>query len=200
MRSAAKLEAGAALLQMSSGIRLVSEDGSAAVAPVMFTETQFDVAPATKSAVQDAFSDAADPGRRGRLLDGDRLGHPVSILGGGELVGLVIAAIVLDRHARHPRRRRTPDPERARRRGHRRPRRAVAVGRRRDGVGDPGARRHARPRGRHRLLAVHRQSTPPAAEGRLQPARIHQPRDGHLRERRRLRRDDRLHRAARRST
>ena len=51
-----KLEAGAALLQMSSGIRLVSEDGSAAVAPVMFTETQFEVTPATKSAVQDAFS------------------------------------------------------------------------------------------------------------------------------------------------
>ena len=40
-----KLEDGAALLQMSSGIRLVSEDGSAAVAPVMFTDTQFEVAP-----------------------------------------------------------------------------------------------------------------------------------------------------------
>ena len=57
-----KLEDGAALLQMSSGIRLVSDDGSAAVAPVMFTETQFEVAPATKTAVQDAFSTQPTPG------------------------------------------------------------------------------------------------------------------------------------------
>ena len=40
-----KLELGASLLDMSSGIRLVSEDGSAAVAPVMFTDSQFDVPP-----------------------------------------------------------------------------------------------------------------------------------------------------------
>ena len=75
-RSAAKLDEGAALLDMSSGIRLVSEDGSAAVAPVMFKETQFDVAPATKQAVEDAFGSRAHPGRLGRLLLGDRIGHP----------------------------------------------------------------------------------------------------------------------------
>ena len=139
---------------------------------------------------------ATDPGRRGRLFDGDRLGHPVHPrrrrIGRPRHRG-----DRPDRHARHPRRRRSPDPERARRRRHRRPRRAVAVGRRRDGVGDARARRHARPRGRHRLLTVHRQSTPPATEGGLQPARVDQSRDGHLRQRRRLRRDDGLHRAAR---
>ena len=56
-----KLDEGAALLEMSSGIRLVSEDASAAVAPVMFEDTQFDVAPATKEAVQDAFSSRPSP-------------------------------------------------------------------------------------------------------------------------------------------
>ena len=109
-----KLEAGAALLEMSSGIRLVSEDGSAAVAPVMFTATQFDVS-RTKSAVQDAFSQRADPGRRGRLLDGDRLRHPVHPR--RRRVGRPRhRGDRPDRHARHPRRRRAPDPERARRR------------------------------------------------------------------------------------
>ena len=89
-----KLEAGAALLQMSSGIRLVSEDGSAAVAPVMFTATQFEVSPATKSAVQDAFSQESTPGVAVDFSTEIASGIP-SILGGGELVGLVIAAIVL---------------------------------------------------------------------------------------------------------
>ena len=71
-----KLDQGAALLEISSGIRLVSEDGSAAVAPVMFKETQFEVAPATKQAVEDAFDGQPIPRRRGRLLLGDRRGHP----------------------------------------------------------------------------------------------------------------------------
>ena len=79
---------------MSSGIRLVSEDGSAAVAPVMFTDTQFDVAPATKTAVQDAFSAQPTPGVEVDFSTEIASGIP-SILGGGELVGLVIAAIVL---------------------------------------------------------------------------------------------------------
>ena len=89
-----KLEAGAALLKMSSGIRLVSEDGSAAVAPVMFTETQFDVTPDTKSAVQDAFSTQPIAGVVTDFSTEIASGIP-SVLGGGELVGLVIAAIVL---------------------------------------------------------------------------------------------------------
>ena len=79
---------------MSSGIRLVSDDGSAAVAPVMFTETQFEVAPATKTAVQDAFSTQPTPGVEVDFSTEIASGIP-SILGGGELVGLVIAAIVL---------------------------------------------------------------------------------------------------------
>ena len=58
----AKLDEAAGLLDMSSGIRLVSDDGSAAVAPVMFKATQFDVSPATKQAVEDAFANEPIPG------------------------------------------------------------------------------------------------------------------------------------------
>ncbi len=89
-----KLEDGAALLQMSSGIRLVSDDGSAAVAPVMFTDTQFEVSPATKKAVQDAFSRQPIAGVSVDFSSEIASGIP-SIIGGGELVGLVVAAIVL---------------------------------------------------------------------------------------------------------
>ena len=89
-----KLEAGAALLQMSSGIRLVSEDGSAAVAPVMFTVTAVRRDARHEERRPGRLQQAADRRRRGRLLDRDRLRLP-SILGGGEFVGLVIAAIVL---------------------------------------------------------------------------------------------------------
>ena len=89
-----KLELGAALLEMSSGIRLVSEDGSAAVAPVMFEDTQFDVPPATKTAVQDAFSGQPIAGVAVDFSSEIASGIP-SIFGVGELVGLVIAAIVL---------------------------------------------------------------------------------------------------------
>ena len=89
-----KLELGAALLQMSSGIRLVSEDASAAVAPVMFTDTQFDVPASTRRAVQDAFGGAPIPGVAVDFSSEIASGIP-NIFGIGELAGLVIAAIVL---------------------------------------------------------------------------------------------------------
>ena len=88
------LDAGAALLEMSSGIRLVSEDGSAAVAPVMFEATQFDVSPTTKQAVMDAFGGQSIAGVSVDFSSEIASGIP-SIIGPGELVGLVIAAIVL---------------------------------------------------------------------------------------------------------
>ena len=89
-----KLELGAALLEMSSKIRLVSDDGSAAVAPVMFRDTQLDVTAATKSAVQSAFGGEPIPGV---AVDFSReiVSAIPSIFGVGELAGLIIAAIVL---------------------------------------------------------------------------------------------------------
>ena len=59
-----KLDQGAALLEMSSGIRLVSEDGSAAVAPVMFEDTQFGVSAGDQAGRRGRLQRAADPGRR----------------------------------------------------------------------------------------------------------------------------------------
>ena len=67
---------GRALLEMSSGIRLVSEDGSAAVAPVMFEDTQFERLPGDQAGRRGRVRRAAHRGRRGRLLLGDRVGHP----------------------------------------------------------------------------------------------------------------------------
>ena len=89
-----ELEVGAALLDLSSEIRLVSEDGTAAVAPVMFENTQFDVAPATKTAVQDAFNAQPIPGVEVDFSSEIASGIP-NVIGVGELVGLLFAAIVL---------------------------------------------------------------------------------------------------------
>ena len=92
--STKKLEAGATLLDLASGIRLVSEDGSAAIAMVSFTEPQMAVTQATKDAVVAAFDDAP--------VDGVSVGFSSTIasevpavVGPKELAGLVVAAIVL---------------------------------------------------------------------------------------------------------
>ena len=78
---------------MSSGIRLVSEDGTAAVAPVMFEKTQFEVAPATKLAVQEAFSDQPIDGL---VVDfSAEIASVPQIFGPGSSPGLVIAGVVL---------------------------------------------------------------------------------------------------------
>ena len=89
-----KLKAGATLLDLASGIRLVSEDGSAAIAMVSFTEPQMAVTQATKDALIAAFEDTP--------VDGVSAGfsHTIasevpSVVGPKELAGLVIAAIVL---------------------------------------------------------------------------------------------------------
>jgi len=89
-----QLDLGAALLQMSSGIRLVSDDGSAAIASVMFTKTQYDVTPATKSAVESAFGGQPIPGVAVYFSSAIASGIP-NLFGTGELAGLVVAAIVL---------------------------------------------------------------------------------------------------------
>ena len=94
MRSAPSSTRRAGLLDMSSGIRLVSDDGSAAVAPVMFEATQFDVSPATKQAVEDAFANEPIPGVSVDFSSEIASGIP-SIIGVGELVGLFVAAVVL---------------------------------------------------------------------------------------------------------
>lgn len=101
--SAAELEAGAeqaeqgaALLDLAAEIRVVSEDGDAAVANVVFTEDQFDVSQETKDTVIGTIEDGVAE------IDGvhvdfgsDISMEAPSIIGPGEVVGLVVAAIVL---------------------------------------------------------------------------------------------------------
>ena len=89
-----KLEAGATLLDLASGIRLVSEDGSAAIAMVSFTEPQMAVTQATKDALIAAFEDTPVDGVSAGFSPTIASEVP-SVVGPKELAGLVIAAIVL---------------------------------------------------------------------------------------------------------
>ena len=91
--NARKLEAGATLLDLSSGIRLVSQDGSTALAAIMFAPPAISVPKETQDAVMAAFGTPV-PGVEVDFSSSIAAGIP-SVIGGGELVGLVAAAIVL---------------------------------------------------------------------------------------------------------
>lgn len=91
---AAQSDAGAKLLGLSEGIRLVSSDGTTAVASVVFTEAQMDVTPETKSRVIDHVSDNLPDGVEADFSNEITQTVP-SVLGVGEVAGLVIAAITL---------------------------------------------------------------------------------------------------------
>jgi putative drug exporter of the RND superfamily len=89
-----KLEAGATLLDLASGIRLVSDDGSAAIAMVTFTQPQMAVTQATKDALVAAFK---DPQIAGVSVDfsSSIASELPALVGPTELLGLIVAAIVL---------------------------------------------------------------------------------------------------------
>ncbi|MBC2932276.1 MMPL family transporter [Nocardioides sp. zg-1228] len=88
------LEDGATLSRLSSGYRTVSEDGSAAVANVVFDGPTNEVTTETKAEIEDL---AADAGIAGVAVHpSQEIAQTVpSILGPGEIAGVVIAAIVL---------------------------------------------------------------------------------------------------------
>lgn len=88
------LEQGAALLDLSSEIRLVSTDESAAIATIQFADSQFSIDPEAKDAVIDAVTGADIDGVTADLSNDLTMAVP-SILGPGEVVGVVIAGIVL---------------------------------------------------------------------------------------------------------
>ncbi|MDV3220861.1 MMPL family transporter [Intrasporangium sp.] len=88
-----QVEQGARLLELSSEIRMVSEDRSAAIVTVLFDKPQLDVAQDDKDAVIGAF---------GPSIDGVEVSYSAelatgipSILGIGEVIGIVVAAVVL---------------------------------------------------------------------------------------------------------
>ncbi|MHB8891805.1 MAG: MMPL family transporter [Candidatus Limnocylindrales bacterium] len=89
-----KLEAGATLMELASKIRLVSVDGSTAVAAVMFAGTSLSVPQELKTAVKAAFLTPAIDGVDVNFSSGIAQGIP-NLVGVGEMAGLVIAAIVL---------------------------------------------------------------------------------------------------------
>jgi putative drug exporter of the RND superfamily len=89
-----KLEAGATLLQLASGIRLVSTDGSAAVAAVMFAGTSLSIPQDLKTAVKTAFTAQPIDGVDVNFSSAIAHGIP-NLLGVGEMAGVLLAAIVL---------------------------------------------------------------------------------------------------------
>jgi RND superfamily putative drug exporter len=89
-----RLEVGATLSGLSSGFRTVSEDGSAAVATVVFSLPVNEVEVETKTAIEDLVADADVVGVD--VHPSQEIAQTVpSILGPGEIAGVVIAAIVL---------------------------------------------------------------------------------------------------------
>ncbi|WP_026931305.1 MMPL family transporter [Glycomyces tenuis] len=91
---AAALEQGAAMLELAEGITTVSEDGSAAIVNVAFTEPQMEVTPETKAGVTDVFDEAP---LEGVAVDySSEMSDPLpSLFGVSEVVGLIVAGVVL---------------------------------------------------------------------------------------------------------
>lgn len=88
-----QLEAGSTLLDMASEIRLVSSDGSAVVVPVSFTEASMNLADSTKEGLLAAFDEPID----GVQVDysSEISGGVPELLGVGEVIGVVVAGVVL---------------------------------------------------------------------------------------------------------
>ena len=91
---APQLEQGETLTELSSAFRTVSADGSAAVANVTFDVSTNEVTAEVKTEIEDLVADAGIDGVR--LYPSQDIAQTVpSILGPGEVAGVVIAAIVL---------------------------------------------------------------------------------------------------------
>ena len=91
---AAALDDGEALLGLADGIRQVSEDGSTAVAAVVFEDTIFDVTPEVLEAVIDHI-DAGVPAGLTVEFSNELTMEIPEILGPSEAIGVVIALIAL---------------------------------------------------------------------------------------------------------
>lgn len=89
-----QLEIGERMLDLTAGVRQVSEDGSAAVIPVSFTESQFEVTPETKEALVDLFEENSIEGVQIDFSQ-EIVQEIPSILGIGEVIGVIVAAVVL---------------------------------------------------------------------------------------------------------
>jgi RND superfamily putative drug exporter len=88
------LEQGATLLEYAADAGVVSDDGSAAIVTVAFTDAQMDVTPETKTAVADVFDGAPVEGVEVDYSS-EMLDTVPAIAGVSEVIGLVVAGIVL---------------------------------------------------------------------------------------------------------
>ncbi|HLU28920.1 MAG TPA: MMPL family transporter, partial [Glycomyces sp.] len=88
------LEQGQVLLELAEGVTTVSEDGSAAIVTVAFTEPQMEVTPETKAAVTDVFEDEPIDGVEVDYSS-EMLDALPNLFGVSEVVGLVVAGVVL---------------------------------------------------------------------------------------------------------
>ncbi|MRG58915.1 MMPL family transporter [Agromyces sp. CFH 90414] len=92
--NAVQLEQGAELLALSSDIRIVSEDGSTALVNVAFTEPRMELPESSKQAVIEHFESEPIEGVEVSFSTEIAQGVP-QLVGVGEIVGVVFAAIVL---------------------------------------------------------------------------------------------------------
>ncbi|GAB3014858.1 membrane protein [Nocardioides flavus (ex Wang et al. 2016)] len=93
---APRLEVGETLSELSSGFRTVSEDGSAAVANVVFSVPVNELEVETKTKIEDLVTEAAAGIDGVEIHASQEIAQTVpSILGPGEIAGVVVAAIVL---------------------------------------------------------------------------------------------------------
>ncbi|WP_248703750.1 MMPL family transporter [Curtobacterium sp. MWU13-2055] len=92
--SADELEQGSKLLDLSKDVRFVSSNGSAAIGTVQFTKSTYEVPADTKTAIADD-ADSADISGVNVYVSNDIAQGVPSILGPGEIVGVIIAALVL---------------------------------------------------------------------------------------------------------
>ncbi|MDA8368276.1 MAG: MMPL family transporter [Nocardiopsaceae bacterium] len=89
-----RLEQGEALLEMASGIRTVSEDGSTALVNVAFTDSQEEVSQETKDAVIAVFEDDPVAGTTVDFGDDIAMALP-SLVSAAEVIGVIVAGVVL---------------------------------------------------------------------------------------------------------
>lgn len=92
--SAEELEQGSKLLDLSKDVRFVSSNGSAVIGTVQFTKSTYEVPADTKTAIADD-ADSADISGVNVYVSNDIAQGVPSILGPGEIVGVIIAALVL---------------------------------------------------------------------------------------------------------
>ncbi|MEE2048649.1 MMPL family transporter, partial [Nocardiopsis tropica] len=89
-----ELERGEAMLEMASGIRTVSEDGSTALVNIAFTDSQTEISQETRDAVMAVFESDPVPGTTVDFGNDMAMAMP-SLVSTAEVIGVIVAAVVL---------------------------------------------------------------------------------------------------------